>query len=263
MKFSRIFLQLAAVVVSSAAAFASTSACPEHYFEGQPPIITNSKLAVETRELCNQGYGVIHSGVARTPVAGGELLTRERLEQGRGLPRVNSFRPDPRLPARERAELSDYARSGYDRGHLVSPSADSFSAESQADTFLLSNMIPEDPDNNRHLHEGIESAVRKEAKKRGRLYVVTGTLYSGSELKRLKNRVIVPTGLYKCVFDPRRQEAGCYVENNAPGMDYKVASVREVEGLAGINIFPAAPDAVKATAMRLPEPKTYRERRGQ
>lgn len=142
MRFKGIILQLAVVFAGSAAAFASTSACPEHYFDGQPPIITNSKLAAETRELCNQGYGVIHSGVTRTPVVGGELLTRERLEQGRGLPRVNSFRPDFRLADKERAELRDYARSGYDRGHLVSPSADSFSAESQEDTFLLSNMIP-------------------------------------------------------------------------------------------------------------------------
>lgn len=263
MKLRGLLPVMAIATLVSAAAFASTSTCPEHYFDGQPPIIINSKLAAETRELCNQGYGVIHSGVTRTPVVGGELLTLERLEQGRGLPRVNSVRPDFRLAAKERAVLRDYARSGYDRGHLVSPSADSFSPESQEDTFLLSNMIPQDPDNNRHLHEGIESAVRKEAKKRGRLYVVTGTLYFGSELKRLKGRVIVPTGHYKCVMDPRRQEAGCYVEKNAPGMEYKVASVREVEELAGINIFPALSDAVKDTAMRLPEPKTYRQRRGQ
>lgn len=263
MRFKGIILQLAVVLASSSAAFASTSACPEHYVDGQPPVITNSKLAVETRELCNQGYGVIHSGVTRTPVVGGELLTRERLEQGRGLPRTNSFRPDFRLATKERAELSDYARSGYDRGHLVSPSADSFSSESQEETFLLSNMIPQDPDNNRHLHEGIEHVVRKEAKKRGKLYVVTGTLYSGGELKRLKGRVIVPTGIYKCVFDPRRQEAGCYVENNAPGMEYKVVSVKDVEELAGIDIYPGVPASVKASAMRLPVPKPYRGRGGQ
>ncbi len=257
-----VLIQLVALLAGVSLAFAAQTLCPENYLGGQPPIITNSKLAVETRELCNQGYGVIHSGITRTPIVGGELLTRARLEQGRGLPRTNSFRPDLRLPAGERAELSDYARSGYDRGHLVSPSADSFSAESQADTFLLSNMIPEDPDNNRHLHEGIESAIRKEVKTRGSLYVVTGTLYFGSELQRLKGRVIVPTGLYKCIMDPRRQEAGCYVENNAPGMEYKVASVREVEALAGVNLFPALSDAVKNTAMRLPEPKPYRGRGG-
>lgn len=257
-----ILTQLALILASVSIAFASTTACPEHYFDGQVPTIINTKLAAKTRELCNQGYGVIHSGLTRTPIVGGEHLTRERLEQGRGLPRVNSFHPDYRLPAIERSELKDYARTGYDRGHLVSPSADAFSTESQDETFLLSNMIPQDPDNNRHLHEGIEAAIRKETKKRGDLFVVTGTLYSGDNLQVLKNRVIVPTGIYKCVFDPRRQEAGCYVENNAPGMDCKVASVREVEELAGINIFPALPDAVKGMAMHLPEPKTYRERRG-
>lgn len=254
-KLMLFMVALTLVAVSSAAA---TTSCSDNYAGGLAPVINNPKMAVKTRELCNQGYGLIHSGVTRTPLVGGEYLTRERLEQGKGLPRVNSFRPDLRLPASERSELKDYARSGYDRGHLVSPSADAFSPESQNDTFLLSNMIPQDPDNNRHLHEGIESAVRNEAKKRGELYVVTGVLFQGDELQSLKGRVIIPSVLYKCIYDPHKQESGCYVEKNVPGMSYTVASVSEVESISGINLYPAVPDRVKLRAMRLPEPRPYR-----
>lgn len=251
---------IVAFLVASTAPFAiATTSCPEHFLGGQEPVFTNQKLAAGTRELCNQGYAVMHSGLTRTPLWGAEHLTRERLGQGKGLPRSNSFRPDSRLPVKERAELKDYARSGFDRGH-VCPSADAFSLASQDETYLLSNMIPQDPENNRGLHEGVESAVRNEVKRRGELYVVTGTLYSGADVQSLKGRVIVPTGIYKCVYDPRKQESGCYVEQNAPGMNYKITSVADVEALAGVSLYPGAPVNTKAKAMSLPGPKPFRSR---
>jgi endonuclease G len=143
----------------------------------------------------------------------------------------------------------------------MAPSADFGDPESQDESFLLSNMIPQEPKNNRGIHEGIESAVRKEVKKRGELYVVTGPLFQGGQLQALKNRVIIPTGVYKCLYDPARKEAGCYLEQNAPGTDYSSVSVAEVEKLAGINLFPALTQDVKSSVMRLLAAKA-RSRKG-
>lgn len=230
------------------------SNCSEPFVGGQAPSITNPKMAAKYRELCNQAYAVGHSGITRTPLWAAEHLTRDRLLDAKGLKRSNSFRADSRLPYNERAELSDYARSGYDRGHMA-PSADFGDSSSQDESFLLSNMIPQDHNNNTGIHEGIESAVRKEVKKRGELYVITGPLFQGTKLESLKGRVIIPTGIFKCLYDPSRKEAGCYLEQNAPGPDYSAATVAEIEKQAGINLFPALSADIKNRLMQLPAAK--------
>jgi len=251
-----IFANLVIIMLTVSVAVGQ-SACLEQYAGGKAPVITNQKLATKYRELCNDGYAVGHSGLSRTPLWSAEYLTRDRLNQAKGLPRTNNFRLDPRLPTGERSELSDYARSGYDRGHM-SPSADFSTPESQSESFLLSNIIPQNPENNRGLHEGIESAVRKETKRRGALNVITGPIYLGSQVQALKGRVIIPAGIFKCIYDAVRAEAGCYTESNAPGTEYNVATVAEVEQAIGINLFPAMPAAVKGRAMKMPEPKSRR-----
>lgn len=237
----------------STAVYAQTS-CQEQFVDGKTPVITNPKMTVKYRELCNIAYAVGHSGVTRTPLWSAEHLTRDRLLDAKGLKRSNKFREDTRLPYNERAELSDYARSGYDRGHMA-PSADFGDSTSQDESFLLSNMIPQDHNNNTGIHEGIESAVRKEVKKRGELYVITGPLFQDTKLESLKGRVIIPTGIFKCLYDPSRKEAGCYLEQNASGPDYGTATVAEIEKQAGINLFPAVSADIKNRLMRLPVAK--------
>src|SRR5664279_3019043 len=71
--------------------------------------------------------------------------------------------------------------------------------------------IPQEPENNRGVWEGVESAVRKLAKDRGYLYVVSGPIYQGDNILRIGGAVMVPTQLYKAVYDPARQEAGAYL----------------------------------------------------
>lgn len=102
------------------------------------------------------------------------------------------------LPANERAELKDYAKSGYDRGHM-SPSADMPSESAQAESFSLANMVPQDHNHNTGIWSSIESATRYLAKKEGSLYVITGPIYKGT-LKSIGNGVLVPTYIYKVIY---------------------------------------------------------------
>jgi len=249
------------LLLTASLAFAGRTACPQFYVDGVAPDFVNRKLTPKTRQLCNDGYGVEHSGLTRTPLWAAERLTRDGLQRAKGLPRVNSFRPDPRLPVSERAELRDFARSGYDRGHQASL-ADQHTEASRDQTFFLSNMIPQDSDNNRNLWEGIETAIRNETKRRGELYVLTGPLFQGNQIQSLKGRVMIPTGLFKAVYDPARREAGAYVVANAPGMQYQVVSIAQLEGITGIRLFPSLSAKIRNNAMRLPEPRTYQQRRG-
>lgn len=230
------------------------SSCPNHFAGGMEPVVTNQKMLPKYHELCNSEYAVGYSGLTRTPLWSAGVLTREGLKTKGRLVRRNEFSPDSRIPFSERAELGDYSRSGYDRGHM-SPAADAITQPGQDETFLLSNMIPQVPENNRGIHESIESAVRTEAKRRGTLYVVTGPVFQGNTIKSLKDRVIIPTGIFKCLFDPARHESGCYLENNAPGTEYNTVSVKDVERLTGLNIFPGVADQTKNGVMQLPVAK--------
>lgn len=211
----------------------------------------NEKLATKTQQVCYSSYGLIHSGVTRTPLTSAEHLTKERVTAPHP-ERQNAFHPDPNISPADRAELDDYARSGYDRGHMA-PSRDMADEKSQYESFSLANMIPQNSDNNRHLWEGIESAVRDLAKRTGELFVVTGPIFYGSELKRLNGKVMVPTYVFKAIYDPSKNEAAAYLVKNTAGKDYAKISIADLDKLTGLNAFPKLPANVKM--LDLPKPK--------
>lgn len=93
--------------------------------------------------------------------------------------RANNFRPDYRISSIFRADLTDYENSGFDRGHLIA-SANQIETEIQnSETFLLSNMLPQEPGFNRQIWKKLESAVRKlnAQPKILETYVVSGPIF--------------------------------------------------------------------------------------
>lgn len=235
------------------------SSCPEHFSGGRAPALVEPKLRPRTHELCYSGYAVLFSGLTRTPLWSAEHLTAERIGEARGQERVNAFHPDPNLPPEERSELSDYARSGYDRGHMA-PSGDMPDPRSQEESFSLANIIPQDPDNNRQLWAKIESGVRDLAVEAGEVYVVTGPIFTGENVQSLKARVLVPTRIYKAVHVPKAQGAAAYLVENAPDAEVRVVSVAELQRVTGIDPFPGVPQSVKDKAVALPTPQPGRRR---
>jgi len=243
--------------------YAGQTSCSQFFVGGSAPEYTNQKVAVKTRELCNLEYAVGYSGVTKTALWSAELLTKQALDNSKGLPRTNDFRPDIRIPANERAELSSFARSGYDRGHLT-PNSDSGGVagmEGRSQTYLLSNIIAQDSENNRGIWSEIEGTTRQVAKKFGEIFVITGPIFQGDKVFSIKGGVLVPTGIYKCIYEPKRDQGGCFVVNNAPGREYNVSSISAVEKTIGINLFPLVSASVKANSMIMPEPKAHNKRR--
>lgn len=261
----RLLLSVAALLLALLAgalpAIAGKPACPEHYFQGISPDIANPKMLKDARELCLDGFGVMHSGLTRTPLWSAEHLTREGLSSAERMVRTNSFHAEERLPPAERAELRDYSRSGYDRGHMA-PNGDMPGKGPQYDSFSLANIVPQDPESNRGIWQKIESAVRAFAKKRGELYVITGPLFRGAQLSQVGGRVMVPSHVYKIVLDPKRGKAGAWLVENAPTQDYETLSVAELEAMAGIDFFPGMPASVKKEKLDLPKPTRKGSRRG-
>src|SRR4051794_37545254 len=247
---------IAVVGLGQATATAQGESCPQHFAGGTPPTLLKPQLAQGTRALCYEEFAILHSAVVRTPLWSAEHLTRDQVEAASQLKRRNAFHHEPRLPPEDRAELADYAGSGYDRGHM-SPNGDMATPSAQHESFSLANMIPQHPCNNEVLWEGIESVVRDLASAEGEIYVVTGPIYEGTDIPFLNGRVGVPNRIYKAVFDPTRRATAAYVTQNADGMDWQAISIDQLSQITGIDPFPALPAEIKIAVMPLPTPQPH------
>lgn len=131
------------------------------------------------------------------------------------------------------------------------PAADNkWSKKAMEESFLFTNMCPQNGNLNRGDWNEMEMACRKWAKKYGDLYIVCGPiLYKGKHKTIGKNKVVVPEAFFKVVLrtgdDP--QAIGFIYKNtsgNRPKDSY-VNTVDEVERITGIDFFPSLPDDVE------------------
>ncbi|MGI4860502.1 MAG: DNA/RNA non-specific endonuclease [Janthinobacterium lividum] len=202
--------------------------------------------------LCFRFYSTMESGVTRTALWSAEKLTSDSVAGAHGETRVNAFHAESAIDEQDRADIADYRGSGYDRGHMA-PSGDMPDDDAQYESFSLGNMVPQAPDNNRHLWQGIEIATRAMAKSEGEIYVVTGPVFIGPRAL-VHARVSVPTQIWKAIYAPNRG-AAAYITANRPGAGYAVVSIADLTLITGIDPFPALPASVKQSAMSLPPPR--------
>lgn len=175
-------------------------------------------------------------------------LTAERTEGSAKRSGVD-FAEDTEVPE-PRATDWDYYNSGYDRGHMCPAADNKWSKKAMEESFLFTNMCPQNGNLNRGDWNEMEMACRKWAKKYGDLYIVCGPiLYKGKHKTIGKNKVVVPEAFFKVVLrtgdDP--QAIGLIYKNtsgNRPKDSY-VNTVDEVERITGIDFFPSLPDDVE------------------
>ena len=167
------------------------------------------------------------------------------------------FDTDPDVPARQMAQLSDYKRSGYSRGHMA-PAADlKWSVTSMAQSFYLSNVCPQDSKLNTGTWKKLETRVREWAERDSAITVVCGPILPRTAVEKGamttigKGQVLVPEYFYKIVFAPfaaEPQAIGFIMPNHKCHTDLKrfVVTVDSIEARTGIDFFPVLPDDVEA-----------------
>ena len=133
--------------------------------------------------ICRHAYVTLNDTAARIPVWVSYTLQPKNALGC--VPRSNGFAPDQSIPKGSRAELSDYAKSGYDIGH-VAPNGDmSFDDQAEKESFLLTNMYPQLPGLNRGIWKLLETATRGWAVQRNHtLLVYVGAFYGPGEIGR-------------------------------------------------------------------------------
>lgn len=246
----RLASSLAALVLLALPAVAADSACPGFYVGGKAPDL--SAVDVGARELCSEAFVVSASPSTLDPAYAAEHLTPAGLAAAVKLDRVDAFHADSRLPLAFRAELGDYAGRAFDRGHMA-PSGDMPTATAQHESFALSNMVPQVPNNNRGIWAHIEERVRRETVLRTEAFVVSGPIFSGVA-HRLNGRVMIPTRLWKAVYMPANDAAatpalaGAYIVDNAADAIPEIISIADLAVKIGFDPMPGLPAEMSQVA---------------
>ncbi len=159
------------------------------------------------------------------------------------------FHEDEEVPT-PRAVDWDYARSGYDRGHMCPSGDNKWSRLAQEQSFLFTNICPQNGGLNRGDWNEMENQCRRWAKRYGDIYIVAGPIFYKNSSKTIgKNRVAVPDAFFKVVLCMQgTPKAIGFIYKNVEGdrpKDAYVNSVDEVERITGIDFFPALPDSVE------------------
>ena len=97
------------------------------------------------------------------------------------------------------ANDSDYAKSGYDRGHLVSAEDFAYDYRKQSITFSYYNCFPQTRHLNRGPWKSWENTIRNESK-RWPLKIYTGGIYGN---RRIRDKVGVPDYCWKVVYNQK------------------------------------------------------------
>jgi endonuclease G len=206
---------------------ASFDACADQFPAAKPLDLALVPATMKPIALCSDNFAVMYSQTSKTPLIVVERLNAVVLRDAQGEQRSNKFYADPRIPVGGRADLSDYRgqQQRLDRGHQA-PAADAPNQRAMAQTFSLSNMVPQDPVNNRKVWAKVESDVRKfTLRAEGNVFVFTGPIFDVGHDTIGKNKVWVPTRLFKLVYDDSSKLAWAYVLPNAEArigkpMDY-------------------------------------------
>lgn len=199
----------------------------------------------------------------RNPHWVAEHITPASLLLRNGDRRHSYFAEDASIPEKFRAKLSDYLRSGYDRGHQV-PAADAkWSQEAMDSTFALSNMCPQVGDGfNRDYWAQFEDFCRRLTSFYPSVRIVTGPLYLPKKETDGKWRVsyevighppnvAVPTHFYKVIFAEDGKTGGnvslgafvlpnAVIPNDKPLQDFEVPmeAVERASGLEFAGLLP-------------------------
>lgn len=209
--------------------------------------------------LIREGYAVLYSDKYKVPLWSQEQLDANVLATGK-IPRKDKFARDPDLP-KDSAKPSDYAKSGYDQGHMTPCGDVSWPSvwhpenpiKAQNETFYMSNMVPQSGDLNRQMWRLLEDAVRDATSKYTLIQVITGPVFGKNPKTIGKGKVSVPAKVYKIVVvwatgADRYTSVGYEMPNAKPTKSLKnyIVTIDRIEKDTGLDFFTDLPDPVES-----------------
>ena len=164
------------------------------------------------------------------------------------------FIADPDMEGKNAVVTQDYAKSGYDRGHMCPANDSRWSGEAMKESFYMTNICPQNHNLNSGDWNELEQACHRWAEQEP-VYIVCGPiLYKKGQAEYIGNerKIRVPEAFFKVVLagvEKGNPRAIGFIYKNAktdPPLDAYVNTVDQVERITGFDFFPTLPDEVEA-----------------
>jgi len=206
--------------------------------------------------LKREGFTVSYNKTSKTPNWVAWHLTKAHT-YGRFQRNEQMFSIDEDVPT-PRATDNDYYNSRYDRGHLCPAGDNKWDKEALRQSFLFTNICPQNHGLNKNAWNDLEIQCREWARQYGAIDIVCGPIYRNvkdyksppASLKTIgRNKVWVPDAFFKVILCRKGQpKALAFIYENRGGtqrMEDCLTTVDEVERLTGIDFYPALADNIE------------------
>jgi DNA/RNA endonuclease G (NUC1) len=224
--------------------------CKHTMINGIAPILlqpnTNGRITLH----CLSKFAVVYSGITKTPLAVSEYLTSESIKAARLFPRKDNLHVENRLQPYDRAQLTAYNQSGFDKGHMASVS--NMPTEiSQFEADSLINIVPQNPQLNSEGWARLTGIFRDWLVSHGAdAYTVTGPAYQkGGSPYRIggdeNTGVLVPQAIYRAYYVPSIQFTGAIWAANDNSNRYEALTLNELIDRLGIDVMPSVPQSLR------------------
>lgn len=217
----------------------------------------NNKASLELPRISNDeivvyhfAYSVSYNSTSLNPNWVAYELTREEANGDATSRNGRNFVLDPDFGGKQ-ANYFDFNNSGWDKGHLA-PAADmKWSEKAMEECFFFTNCSPQNHDFNNGMWNSLENNVRSWARKYGRVYVITGPVFTTNQYGTLgTDKVAVPDSFFKACLAPKGDSyiaIGFLMDNNnlSGNLGSFACTVDELESVIGLDLFYELDDQIE------------------
>jgi endonuclease G len=216
--------------------------CSSQLLYGTPTSVKKSALPI-----CRSSYWTLNDTATELPLAVTYVLTPEHALGCEK--RDNGFVADDAVPP-PRATPKDYAKSGYDIGHIANAADLEYSTTATTEAKILTNAAPQLAGFNRGIWKKLEDTTRGWAVARNHpLQITAGAIYTPKTDTTIgANHIGVPHAFYKIITDTVTAESQVYLFQHKPAkgdLNQFISSLAEVQKQSGLVI--PMPSKVKYT----------------
>jgi endonuclease G len=225
-----------------------------------PPAVRDKDVTDRSLFICRKSYAVQYDPKIKVPLWEVEILRRDNMVKF-NIP--TSFSPmlDPEIPDKMQASLEDYIKSDYNFGYLAQvenmyinnsgitdDQLEELNRQSLVESFYMTNVIPEAKKVS-VLTKLIDLKARQLVMERNPIYIVSGPVFLNGNTNGYigadKNKVAVPTHIFKILTDPNTHGSIAYLIPNTNELscgntctpENFIVPIKEVERVTGIEFY--------------------------